>query len=354
MATADRANNFNLIRLILASLVILAHSPEMIDGDRHRELAARLFGTWTSLGELAVAGFFILSGYLITQSWLRDPWIPAYVWRRILRIYPGFLVAGLLSGLVLAPLGTNPRYWDEWNGLSFIKGLIKLTLQLPAAFAAVPYPMINGPVWTIQYEFVCYFLLLGLGVMGLLRSRRLLLGLALLATGWAGAQASGLIPPLAPFRWIDGDHRQIPRLLSCFLAGVVGSLFEDRLGRNRWWVVGLAGAALAGGLNSPWLGTILLPWLGGLLLLAAGRAPLVPATAWVRRDDVSYGVYLYAWPIQMFLMVRLGVRNPWLLFGLALPLALGAGWTSWRFVEKPALRLKGWFYRRVLLLQGPA
>ena len=354
MATANRENNYNLIRLVLASAVILAHSPEIIDGDRQREPAARLFGPWTSLGELAVAGFFILSGYLIALSWLRDPRIGDYLTKRILRIYPGFLLAGLVSGLILAPLGTAPGYWSLFSRRRFVLGLPLLRLAVPTAFVDLPYPIINGPIWTIQYEFACYLVLLTLGLVGVLRHRWLMMGLALGVTAWAGLQAYGLVPAVESNSLISGMDGEIPRLLACFLAGATAARFEDRISWWGPWVVGLAAIGLTLALRRATTGTIALPWLGAVLLLAAGRAPLVPGTAWVRRNDVSYGVYLYSWPIQMLLIARLGVRNPWLVFALALPLAFLAGWISWRLVEKRALRLKGWFGRPAPSIPRPA
>jgi len=346
VAAEHRANNFNLIRLVLASSVILAHSPEIIDGNCHREPAALIFGAWTSLGDLAVDGFFILSGYLIAQSWISGPRLFPYLWKRALRIYPGFLAASLLSGLVLAPLGTEPHYWQFFSRRWFAKGLITLaTPRVPPAFPGFPYPYINGPIWTIQYEFACYLTLGILGLLGLLGRRWVVLGGALIVTSWAAAQLLGLVAPIPPDSIVQREDEQIPRLLSCFLAGSVFFLFRDHLRFNRWMILGSGVTLVLAMLNSV-SGTILLPWLGGYLLLAAGNATVVPGTNWVRRDDISYGVYLYAWPIQMLLLARLGVRNPWLLFAITLPIAMLAGWISWRLIEKPPLRWKNWRWKR--------
>src|SRR5579872_6630536 len=85
---SSQTNNFNFMRLCLAVLVIFSHSFEIIDGNRRREPLTRIFHTF-SLGELAVDGFFLLSGYLIVKSWERRPVLLNYLQKRVYRIYPG-------------------------------------------------------------------------------------------------------------------------------------------------------------------------------------------------------------------------------------------------------------------------
>src|SRR4051794_17483398 len=106
-------NNIGLLRLVFASLVIIGHSPVMIDGDYRRDPLQRFFAN-LSFGTLAVDGFFVLSGYLITRSMLSKPLVWNFLARRILRIYPAFILASLLCVFVLVPAtGGSP-----WHGVA--------------------------------------------------------------------------------------------------------------------------------------------------------------------------------------------------------------------------------------------
>jgi peptidoglycan/LPS O-acetylase OafA/YrhL len=340
MAVASRANNFNLIRLILASLVILAHSPELIDGDKHRELASRFFGSGLSFGDLAVDGFFFLSGYLIAMSWAREPSLWPYLFKRARRIYPGFIVACLVSCLCIAPLGTNPNYWRDFQVGAFLKGVLTLGLpNVPVPFVGMHMEEINGSLWTIRYEFACYLMLAVLGMAGLLGRRRAVLALAIAALGWEIAQSSRWIPSLGERGISSVDVYWFPRLASFYLAGVTFYLFRDRIRFTRVGVLASVVILLVAMFRYK-SAALALPWLGGYLLLAAGFSAPVPGTEIIRREDVSYGTYLYAWPIQELFIMQWRTINPWLLCAITVPLAMAAGWISWRLVEGPAMRWK--------------
>ena len=102
-------NNFGALRLFFAVLVILSHSFELIDGDRSREIATRVFHT-LSFGELGIYGFFLISGYLVTKSFEKSRSVGEYVFKRVLRIYPGYVVA-----FVLCVMAKVPSSADSWR-----------------------------------------------------------------------------------------------------------------------------------------------------------------------------------------------------------------------------------------------
>jgi peptidoglycan/LPS O-acetylase OafA/YrhL len=79
---------------------------------------------------------------------------------------------------------------------------------------------------------------------------------------------------------------------------------------------------------------------GGYILFWFALAVRTPRLARIGgRVDISYGVYLYAWPVQNLVIQRAGEISPWLVTGVATPVAAMLGYASWRLVEAPCLAL---------------
>lgn len=336
---SNTGNNFNLLRLLFAFLVIVSHSPELLDGDRTREPLTRLFGSY-SFGEFAVNSFFILSGYLITASWLAAPQWDVFIRKRILRIIPGFAVAVVVSVLVVGPL-SSASFWQSFQPLRFFTQIPFLIFDLPGFFTN-KYAKINGSLWTIHYEFVCYLLAAALGVRSLLRSPR---WIAMLLIACLAAYIGVLVLQdyVSMFNagWMKSLIVRVERYVrfsAFFLAGVYLQLVRGGMRIDTKWILVAAGAfslLMLGRYTAPI--AMAVPWV--YLLFVAGHVP-VPVARIFDRADLSYGLYLYAWPIQQLLIRYEVTRDPWLLTlltaGAGLPLAA----LSWYCVEKPALRLK--------------
>jgi peptidoglycan/LPS O-acetylase OafA/YrhL len=167
---ADRKNNFGVLRLLFANLVIYYHSYFLIDGNARRDIFHKVSGVML-LGTLAVAGFFIISGYLIVKSHSHSKSTKDYFVKRLLRIWPGYAVAFLISLLVVAPWGSA-----KLADTNILKNLFCfLTFQEPyvaRVFRGLPQERVNGSMWTIAYELRCYMLVILLGACGFLRDRR--------------------------------------------------------------------------------------------------------------------------------------------------------------------------------------
>lgn len=160
-------NAFGFLRLLFASLVIITHVSEWKDGDSRNDLLYSVFGT-ISFGPLAVCGFFIVSGYLITASYQSsEPRVREYFIKRIARIYPGFVVAYIASLWIFAPMA---GFYVPDSFKDYATAILRMVLLSPpeikGIFPDTPFPGINPAMWTIAYEFRCYVLVAVMGAMG--------------------------------------------------------------------------------------------------------------------------------------------------------------------------------------------
>ncbi|MGY2046792.1 acyltransferase family protein [Methylobacterium sp. JK268] len=329
------------LRLLLSSLVIVAHSPEVLDGNRLREPLTRLCGT-LSLGDLAVDGFFLLSGYLIARSFDRSDSVLGYLRNRVLRIYPGFIVASFAS-LALA-VALFPRLQEAWGVPQVARVLARMVLllppTLPGAFADLPVPLLNASLWTIAWEFACYLLIIPIGSLAARhRGPVLAAAVALLVAGCIldmvlRQQAGGLRvgEQMTVTSWI--------RFPALFCTGSLFYAYRHRVtfGPGR---AALAALGLCVLLPVPALAEAAVAVLGGYVIVFVAfhvRAPraLTTLESW----DVSYGLYLYAWPVQQLLARSDPTLAPAALTAFALAASLGLGLASWVLVERPFLRLK--------------
>lgn len=349
-------NGFGFLRLFFASLVILGHTPELRDGNRDHEILTNLFHT-ISWGDLAVDGFFLISGYLITASYLNKKSLLDYALRRIMRIYPGFLVAYALAVLIAAPLGQVIWITRKTEIASAMLGAFLLRQpDVGAVFAGQPFPVLNGAVWTIIYEFQCYVMIALLGLAGILRRR----GLVLMLTAAAIVQTIVSFHPAAPFvpqpyhavdmLTVAGAKSAVRaailpsiRMVAVYLIGSCYYLYRDGL-RFSPFLGMLAALGLLICMNAPQGANVGFAIFGGYLILYFAFRSAGSFIARINnRNDVSYGLYLYAWPVEKILYWY-WPHMPMLLAGMAtLALAYGLGWMSWLTVERPAMNaLRSW------------
>jgi peptidoglycan/LPS O-acetylase OafA/YrhL len=332
-----RANHFDALRLLLASLVIFSHSYPLLLGSNESEPICRATGGQRTAGEIAVDGFFLMSGFLITASWMRNKGLGDYLRRRVQRIYPGFLVAVLFTGLVAAPLlaSSSAEYWKQFNTRRFVVEALNLS------GAATPGRGANGSLWSIRYEFCCYLAVAGMGLIGMLRRRPLVLAASVGCTALHAAQLHlDLKMPGSRLSWLWCYPGFWPRLSACFLTGAVFYLYRDRVVcSGRLALTAAVGLVVAAGFPAAQGLPLLFPVLGGYLLLYLAFVPESRLQNIARWGDLSYGLYLYAFPIQLLLIQSFGNRlTPPALTGLALIATAVMAALSWRLVERPCMR----------------
>jgi peptidoglycan/LPS O-acetylase OafA/YrhL len=323
----DHRNTFGFIRLLLAALVIVSHTPELMDGNRSREILTRLFGTM-SFGEVAVDGFFIVSGYLIFGSFCKTPLASAFLIKRIARIYPAFILASLVCVYVVAPIaGAGIR---DMKSAIFPSIYNMFTLSVPVVanvFNGTPYPALDQAMWTIFHEFHCYILVLILGITGLIGRPWMILSAAVgCLMGNEILMAHGY------------NSDSLVRFTGIYLAGGLFFSWRDHI---RFTKLGtwLASALLLGLMFSKPLAEPAFALFGGYLLLSIAFLGAGWRIAGINnRSDISYGVYLYAWPIEKLLLWYWPNVSPWFAGIATFLAACGCGWLSWHGVEKRVMR----------------
>ncbi|MEU7940596.1 acyltransferase family protein [Microbispora bryophytorum] len=331
----SRANAFNLLRLLGALAVIVEHS-WVLSGHGSPLSPASGIG----LGGIGVGVFFLISGYLISASWLSDPSPRRYAARRGLRIYPAYLVVIVVSALGLGPVATTLAtvdYFSRWGTWSYlIRGLAVFPVgyELPGVFDGLPYPRaVNGSLWTIPVEVLCYIGVALLGRWGLLRRRTVLIALLVATlTVTTAVHLTGYTGRLVPF------------LLSAYAAGPIAFFTIGMLAREtRWrpplWLTAAASAAWAVSWGTPLANLASIGAISCLTFTVAFRAPALlhrPTGSY----DLSYGTYLLAFPVQQ-LLVRSGMHAPATVMLATTAIVLPLAALSWRLIERPALRLSG-------------
>ncbi len=336
-----RRNGFGALRLLFASLVVVSHTPQMIDGNVARDPMYQLFRT-INAGEFSVNAFFLISGYLITSSFISDP--RGYILKRVLRIYPGFVVCYVLCLIIFAPLGgADISAVSAIGWLKSLAGLVALkSPEVHGAFEGLPYAALNGSMWTISYEFRCYLLAAALGYMGFYRSRWLYLimtAFLIMATFLFHFPIGDNIDHWArPIHAVFGLPSETIRLTAFFACGACFRLFPQ-VYDGRVAIAAICLMVLA--LFVPILATPALMVLGGYVLFwVAFNLEWSPLRTINSKEDISYGVYLYAWPVASLLLWYWRDIPILVLGSLTLIGAIILGTLSWRLVEKPFMSLK--------------
>lgn len=332
-----RNNSLNLIRLVLAFAVLVHHSWPLTGHPGELGFAGETVGGW------AVAGFFGISGYLITASRWSNALGP-YLVNRIARIMPAFWVCLLTMVLFFAPIG----YLVAHNTLDgyLTSGHSPLNFLISNAFLEmrfydisgtplnVPYSGAwNGSLWSLYYEFICYLLIAGLGIFAFVRRSRWPLSIAFVLSVVVQAKIDAV-------NRMTNDNFDVVLLMGVlpfFLAGAALFMWRDRIGFH--WLPGSLSFVVAFVISSTvpgWGVQASAPFVAyGIFWLST----LIKQPSLIAKNDISYGVYIYAFAVQQLLAVfglhQLGLFWFTVIAALAtVPLAAA----SWLLVERPIMR----------------
>lgn len=342
-----RRNSLSMLRLVFAGMVLFDHAFPL--GGWNGGLSPLL--TWTngteSFGGLAVLGFFVISGFLVTRSFdgSRSPF--SYLWKRILRIFPAFWVCLLVTVVLFGPLayiyehgalhGYLRGYAD--TPMNYVTHNLFLSMNqygIDGLLGRNPFPnAFDGSLWTLIYEFKCYLGVLVLGSIGVFRRRRVSV-LALSLALWAMQLAQSLEPGLLKGAFVVGDPYMV-RLAFIFSLGMLFYLYRDKVIMSGPLAIVAFVVFVVSLKTQSYYGVGEVMW-AYLCIWAAVRLPFHNAD---RYGDFSYGLYIYAFVIQQMLALY-GV-NAW---GFIPYLVLSAVGTmvfavaSWFAIERPSLRLK--------------
>ena len=290
-----------------------------------------------SAGEYALGRWHIVSGYLILQSWSRQPKLGAFLIKRIpqdrSRI-SGSLFDLRVSGRVArwrSNLPCRPVAPPRPPGFASRIAPLDLSGHTARVCRLALSALVNGALWTITYEFRCYLLIPLLASLGLYWKRTFFL------VAWVAVVLGAGVYSTAHLK--DAMSLGLLRFVPFFLAGNCAYLFRDRLGWNRAaGIVTLLTATLS--MGSLAATRLVLPVAGSYAILWLALSPWSPLRHLSPSSDISYGVYLYGWPAQKLLLwyfptLALGVQ---ILLTLSVSLALG--WISWHVIEKRCLKWK--------------
>lgn len=337
-----KENSLNLIRLLLALVVVYAHSATLGGYVINVNLFGKGIGSW------AVFIFFGISGYLITASAFSND-LTTYFSKRIARIFPAYLTIQFITAFIFAPVvyliengtltnlltsSTNPIGYFIGNSMLRVK-----TYKISGTLTHNDFPSAwNGSTWTLWNEFICY-ILIAIVVSLIIKKKKLhiltmFLGWIMLSylsghlKGAAVIFGNGIVnvKEFIPLAAVFMAGALLYTLRKCLIFNVLGAVTSTIIAALLIILVPVSGYQFAA------------PFIMFIIFVIANK---LPSPRWIMKNDLSYGVYLISFPIQQlidFSLIRANVDIPFsIFFLLSSVISIALAYCSWSLVEAPSL-----------------
>ncbi|GGF11632.1 Peptidoglycan/LPS O-acetylase OafA/YrhL, contains acyltransferase and SGNH-hydrolase domains [Chishuiella changwenlii] len=335
---AERSeNNFDFLRLVFSSAVILSHSFPLTGKD---EFFASITNGQLGFGSLSVDIFFILSGYLIFTSLKYSKTIKNYIWKRVLRLYPALIILMLISLIILPFFYKGNSIFSEkeyWTYLPNNLSLYKVQYFINGIFESNPYPKaINGSLWSLSYEFTMYIVLV---LLFPFKKSKYIFHIVLLC--FIASYSLYIFKPnflSKLFNYIYLDTKELYRLSTYFLAGSLLYFVKFEKFNNLYTRISLL-ILLFLSLYFTQFKVVAPLTLPVLILLVGTLKTKYISSIGEKFGDISYGVYIYGFLVQQILMNYLNL-NVLELTIYSIIITYFLAYLSWHYVEKPMQKYK--------------
>lgn len=343
-----KTNNFDFLRFVLASFVLITHSYPLT-GNEECDVFCKLFNQQAQLSYIGVRCFFVISGYLIFQSILRSKSLKNYFWNRVLRIFPALIVVLILSALFcFFSYEGNTSYWENISTQTYVINNILIYKgqgYIDGVFTNNRYrPSINGSLWTIRYEFTGYIFLMP---FFLIKQRRFIsiviisaIYVVLLIMNLYFPNRGGNLNLIADL--FNLGNNLFINLFCYFFAGSLLALTKIEDLPYKGVVLLIISILFFIVLLLDLFSTfqfILLP----LITILFGSSNYTYINQWGKKfGDLSYGIYIYSFPIQQMLEYFYKPSVLEMMF-ISTIITIIFSHLSWIYIEKNFLKLKKLF-----------
>ena len=332
-------SNFNLIRLICAILIIYGHSNSLIFNNFPGEgnTFMKIFGLTPAA--IGVKCFFFLSGLLVVNSLLNYKDLFVYSVKRFFRIYPALLfvifVTVFLIGLFCTNLNMND-YLSEKNTWDYIIKNISFRIWgnndigLPGVFVDNKYQIsVNAPLWAISAECFSYIMIFALFAVSSFNKKIVTIACCAIILDF-------FMPKSFIFYWIPKENSDLTAIPFCYALGILLALYKEKAKIN--WLLPIGSLIFLHIFKEAFFTDALKYITVFSTFVCIAKSKIV--VKFSKLPDISYGIFLFGWPLQQFICAILPQANYFFSFGITLLLAFVFGYITYKFIEQPSSKLQ--------------